>query len=62
MQTLYNRQNKAKSGKLVGTSQYNTELNQNIDEKKKLKQQLKISEMEKEFLKKAATYLTNESQ
>lgn len=62
MQTLSNWQNKAKSGKLVGTSQYQAELNQVIEENKKLKQQLKVAEMEKEFLKKAAAYFAKESQ
>lgn len=62
MQTLSNWQNKAKSGKLVGTSQYQAELNQVVEENKKLKQQLKVAEMEKEFLKKAAAYFAKESQ
>ncbi|TCM58040.1 transposase [Acinetobacter calcoaceticus] len=62
MQTLSNWLNKAKSGRLRGTAQYNSELNQIIEENKKLKQQLKIAEMEKEFLKKAAAYFAKESQ
>ena len=62
MQTLSNWLNKAKSGRLTGTAQYNAELSQIIEENKKLKQQLKIAEMEKEFLKKAAAYFAKESQ
>ena len=62
MQTLSNWLNKAKSGRLTGTAQYNAELNNILEENKKLKQQLKIAEMEKEFLKKAAAYFAKESQ
>lgn len=54
MQTLSNWQNKAKAGTLAGTQQYSPDLVDLLDENKKLKQQLKTTEMEREFLKKAA--------
>lgn len=62
MQTLSNWYNKAKSGTLVGTQQYSADLVDLIEENKKLKQQLKNAEMEKEFLKKAAAYFAKENQ
>lgn len=52
MQTLSNWYNKAKAGTLVGTKQYSPDLVALLEENKKLKQQLKITEMEREFLKK----------
>ncbi|EXR58466.1 hypothetical protein J678_3698, partial [Acinetobacter sp. 1424608] len=42
--------------------QYSPDLNALLEENKKLKQQLKIAEMEREFLKKAAAYFAKESQ
>ena len=62
MQTLSNWNNKAKAGTLAGTKQYSPDLNALLEENKKLKQQLKIAEMEREFLKKAAAYFAKESQ
>lgn len=62
MQTLSNWYNKAKSGTLVGTQQYSADLVDLIEENKKLKQQLKNAEMEKEFLKKAVAYFAKENQ
>ncbi len=62
MQTLSNWYNKAKAGTLVGTKQYSPDLVALLEENKKLKQQLKITEMEREFLKKAAAYFAKESQ
>ncbi len=62
MQTLSNWYNKAKSGTLVGTQQYSPDLIALLEENKKLKQQLKNAEMEREFLKKAAAYFAKESQ
>ena len=62
MQTLSNWFNKAKSGKLAGTEQYDPKFVALLEENKKLKQQLKITEMEREFLKKAAAYFAKESQ
>ena len=62
MQTLSNWYNKAKSGVLAGTQQYSSELVALLEENKKLKQQLKTAEMEKEFLKKAAAYFAKENQ
>jgi len=62
MQTLSNWFNKAKSGKLAGTEQYDPKLVALLEENKKLKNQLKIAEMEREFLKKAAAYFAKESQ
>lgn len=62
MQTLSNWYNKAKFGTLVGTQQYSADLVDLIEENKKLKQQLKNAEMEKEFLKKAAAYFAKENQ
>ncbi len=56
MQTLSNWNNKAKAGTLAGTKQYSSDLNALLEENKKLKQQLKTAEMEREFLKKAAAY------
>ncbi|EXB40853.1 transposase family protein, partial [Acinetobacter baumannii 1440422] len=56
MQTLSNWNTKAKAGTLAGTKQYSPDLNALLEENKKLKQQLKIAEMEREFLKKAAAY------
>lgn len=53
---------KAKAGTLAGTKQYSPDLNALLEENKKLKQQLKIAEMEREFLKKAAAYFAKESQ
>jgi len=55
MQTLSNWNNKAKTGTLAGTKAL-------LEENKKLKQQLKTAEMEREFLKKAAAYFAKESQ
>ncbi len=52
MQTLSNWYNKAKAGTLEGTQQYSPDLVALLEENKKLKQQLKTAEMEKEFLKK----------
>ena len=52
MQTLSNWNNKAKAGTLAGTKQYSPDLNALLEENKKLKQQLKTAEMEREFLKK----------
>ena len=51
-----------KAGTLAGTKQYSPDLNALLEENKKLKQQLKIAEMEREFLKKAAAYFAKESQ
>ena len=62
MQTLSNWYKKAKVGTLAGTQQYLPDLVALLEENKKLKQQLKIAEMEKEFLKKAAAYFAKESQ
>lgn len=62
MQTLSNWYNKAKVGTLIGTQQYSPDLVALLEENKKLKQQLKTAEMEKEFLKKAAAYFAKESQ
>ena len=56
MQTLSNWNTKAKAGTLAGTKQYSPDLNALLEENKKLKQQLKIAEVEREFLKKAAAY------
>ncbi|WP_143223728.1 IS3 family transposase [Acinetobacter sp. ANC 4654] len=57
MQTLSNWYNKAKAGTLVGTKQYSPDLVALLEENKKLKQQLKITEMEREFLKKGSGVL-----
>jgi transposase len=62
MQTLSNWHSKVKSGTLVGSQQYSPELIALLEENKKLKQQLKIAEMEREFLKKAAAYFAKENQ
>ncbi len=62
MQTLSNWNNKAKAGTLAGTKQYSPDLNALLEENKKLKQQLKTAEKEREFLKKAAAYFAKESQ
>ena len=62
MQTLANWHNKAKAGTLAGTQQYSPDLVALIEENKKLKQQLKTAELEREFLKKAAAYFAKESQ
>lgn len=62
MQTLFNWYSKAKSGTLVGTQQYSPELAALLEENKKLKQQLKTAELEREFLKKAVAYFAKESQ
>ena len=62
MQTLSNWYSKAKSGTLAGTQQYSPELAVLLEENKKLKQQLKTAELEREFLKKAAAYFAKESQ
>ncbi len=43
-------------------SYHQPDLNVLLEENKKLKQQLKIAEMEREFLKKAAAYFAKESQ
>ena len=55
MKTLLNWYKKAKVGTLAGTQQFLPDLVALLEENKKFKQQLKIAEMEKEFLKKAAT-------
>lgn len=52
MKTLSNWHNKAKAGTLMGTPQYSPDLVALLEENKKLKQQLKTAEMEREFLKK----------
>ena len=62
MQTLSNWYKKAKVGTLARTQQYSPDLVALLEENKKLKQQLKTAEMEKEFLKKAAAYFAKESQ
>lgn len=62
MQTLSNWHNKAKAGTLTGTQQYSPDLVALLEENKKLKQQLKPAEMEREFLKKAAAYFAKENQ
>ncbi len=62
MQTLSNWHNKAKEGKLIGTQSYDAKHVALLEENKKLKQQLKIAEMEREFLKKAAAYFAKENQ
>jgi len=62
MQTRCHWNNKAKAGTLVGTKHYSPNLNTLLEENKKLKQQLKAAEMEREFLKKAAAYFAKESQ
>ena len=62
MQTLSNWYSKAKTGTLTGTQQYSPDLVALLEENKKLKQQLKTAEMEREFLKKAAAYFAKESQ
>ena len=60
MQTLFNWNNKANQGKLVGTKQYDPELMSALEEVKRLKRQLKIAEEEREILKKATAYFANE--
>ena len=62
MQTLSNWYNKAKAGTLADTLQYSPDLVALLEENKKLKQQLKTAEMEKEFLKKVAAYFAKENQ
>ena len=62
MQTLSNWNNKAQAATLAGTKQYTPDLNALLEENKKLKQQLKTAEMEREFLEKAAAYFAKESQ
>ncbi|MFM2333990.1 MAG: hypothetical protein RIQ74_2840 [Pseudomonadota bacterium] len=62
MQTLSNWHNKAKAGTLAGTQQYSPDLVALLAENKKLKQQLKTAEIEREFLKKAAAYFAKENQ
>ncbi|MCU4377319.1 IS3 family transposase [Acinetobacter haemolyticus] len=57
MQTLSNWNNKAKAGTLAGTKQYSPDLNALLEENKKLKQQLKTAEMEREFFKKGSSVL-----
>ena len=61
MQTLSNWQNKANQGKFLGTEQYNPELMAAIQEIKQLKRQLKVSEEEREILKKATAYFAKHS-
>ena len=62
MQTLSDWHSKAKSGILAGIQQYSPELIALFEKNKKLKQQLKTAEMEREFLKKAAAYFVKENQ
>ena len=50
MQTLSNWQNKANQGKLVGTKYYDPELMAILEENKRLKRQLKVTEEEREVL------------
>jgi transposase len=61
MQTLSNWHNKAKAGTLAGTQQYSPDFVALLAENKKLKQQLKTAEIEREFLKKAAAYFAKEN-
>lgn len=61
MNTLNNWNNKANSGKLAGTPNYDSELNQALEEVKKLKRQLKVAEEEREILKKATAYFAKVS-
>ena len=60
MQTLSNWHKKANQGKLIGTEQYDPELMAAIQKIKQLKRQLKVSEEEREILKKATAYFANE--
>ena len=61
MYTLSNWQNRADQGKLLGTEQYDPELMAAIQEIKQLKRQLKVSEEEREILKKATAYFAKHS-
>ena len=61
MQTLSNWQNKANQGKLLGTEQYDPDLMAAIQEIKQLKRQLKVSEEEREIIKKATAYFAKHS-
>ena len=60
MQILSNWHNKANQGKL-GTAQYDPELIAVIEENKRLNRQLKVSEEEREILKKATAYFAKHS-
>ena len=61
MQTLSNWYNKAKAGTLVGTQQYSPDLVALLEENRKLKQQLKTAEMEREFLKSSSVLCQRKS-
>ena len=61
MQTLYNWQNKANEGKLIGTKQYDPELMAIIEENKRLKRDLKVAQEERDILKKATAYFAKHS-
>lgn len=61
MQTLSNWNNKANQGKLEGTKQYDPQLMAVMEENKRLKQQLKVAEEEREILKKATAYFAKHS-
>ena len=60
MQTLSNWQSKANEGKLVGTKQYDSELMAILEENKRLKRDLKVAYEERDILKKATAYFSNE--
>lgn len=61
MNTLNNWYNKANAGKLKGTENYDSELNQALEENKHLKRQLKVAEEERDILKKATAYFAKVS-
>ena len=50
MQTLFNWQNEAYKGQLIGTKEYDLELMAILEENKRLKRDLKVSQEERDIL------------
>ena len=61
MQTLSNWQNKADTGQLIGTKEYDPELMAILEENKRLKRDLKVAQEERDILKKATAYFAKHS-
>jgi transposase len=61
MQTLSGWVKKSKNGTLKGTASFNPEIAAILEENKKLKQALRIAEMEREILKKATAYFARDT-
>ena len=61
MQTLFNWQNEAYKGQLIGTKEYDLELMAILEENKRPKRDLKVAQEERDILKKATAYFAKHS-